>query len=510
MGRLTITQATDMIALAEEVASFIHLSPPSILATVQVDKQQYLFTLTGAPPQYILKIQTIVSTLGQMVAVHNSRYGAPQQITFLSEDFLTNNFPSETVTVTHSALALYNLLNEVINNETFLAKTLLIDDQDKPFQYGNWARGGLEYLLDIFPKIKPSHCLPLTRLQLLIVPKSVNIILGLKDLIIRNCLTQLKTLELPYSSRYQPHTHKEWLCLIDKEILQLSEVYYRGLGKDSNNRFQFLEHLRLTLWLELHSLDVIRACYSQLHTLAIDCVMPMAKEEDQLNYEISESIEAIDDKKTIQPLLIYTDNAGPLEISRKALLGLDRIIEEYKDNQLECLEIYYWYPDNPSPSFACEKLQLYIANEWLPKLNSIVMRPAIDQPLLDGLLIDEEMVMDSSALLLTLITKQTPIKTLQLLLPEKAGYQAWLTYMTEGGFPQLTHLSYRLPDQLKGEEKGEYHRRIERALTDIRDTVRSNSQFEACILEGDIPSQLAYLVRQIDTLLLTRRSHILG
>jgi hypothetical protein len=500
MGRLMITQVTDMIALAEEVASSAHVTPPSLLVTVQVDKQRYLFTVTGAP-RTILVSQTLIFTLNQILAAQSSAYGIPQHITFLNEDFLTKNFVPKTVTATHSAAALYNLLTAVIAEQTPGITSLLIDDQAKSFQYGNWRSGHLEYLPEVFSQLTPLHCAEWRALQLSITPNSLNIIMGFKDLIMRDCLTQLTTLYLPYSARCQPHSDEQWLSLMTKEVLQLSDVYYRGLRSDS--KLNLLTHVRLTLWLGINNFEVIQLAYPQLHTLTLDCVMPLEKEA-QLTYQLSELDEAIEDKVLLQDLIIYADNAAPLEMAKQALLELDRIVEEQPDNQLECLEIYYWYPEYAYPVFACDKLQLYIANAWLPKLNSIIMRPAVDQPLSTRQLIDEDTAMDASALLFVVVTRQPPIETLQLLLPEKTGYQDWLTHIAEGDFPQLTHLSYRVPDQLITEIEIDYYRRLEHALITIRNVVRHHVKLKSCLIEGDIPPQFTDLVQQIDRLLLSR------
>jgi hypothetical protein len=512
MGRLVITQVKDIKALAGETASPLQQELPSVLAEVQVGSHQFLFTIAGAPSQYIVTIPTIASTLGELVAGQNAQYREPQQITFLTEKFFTDNLPAETVTAIHSASALCELLERVINDETLLIKALLIDDQAKPFQYGNWVNGGLERLLNIYPQIKPSNFSHLAKFRLLIVPNSVNIIVGVKELIMSDGLMQLTTFDLSYSCRSQASSPEQWLALSRNEIFHLSEIYETGFkrtGDISDDKFKSLRHLRLPAWIELNwkpALKAIGAYYSQLNTLAIDAVIPIAKEETQLSYEVSELNEIVDEESNIQFFNIYIENAEPLENSRKALRGLDKIVEEYKDNQLECLEIYYWYPDSLYPVFACEKLQLYIASEWLPKLNSIIMRPALDQPLLSKQLLDEKTAMDTSGLLFILITRETAIKTLQLLLPEKTGYQAWLTHMAKGGFPHLTHLSYRVPDQLIEENQADYHDRVRRALIDIRRAVRKNPHIEVCMLEGRIPSQFENIVQKIDHKLFKRRS----
>jgi hypothetical protein len=513
--RLTITAVEDkVVPITTKEVSPEHPSSHVVSATVQIDNQQYLFAITGVPFQHIATISTIVPTLEKLVAIQSNQYALPQYITFSVEKFTF--LP---ITTTGSARALYNLLADVIAKGSSKIEALLISDQIKPYQYGYWTKGGLEYLIDIFPQIQPMHFPYLTKLQVIIVPNSENVLSGLNHIIKKECLPHLKTFELHYSSKCQPRIDSNgWVCSDNiREISQLRELYVSGLGKGSltftHKKFTELEHLRLILWTErttFSGLDTLSRLYRNLKTLVIDSVMPTAK-IDELDQAISETML---DKQNSHPSAHNTAHTYYTSTYLQALiapededlLSVDIILKSQAEiSQLEYLEIYHWIPGNNCPIFAHEKLQLYIANDWLPNLRGIIMRPAIDQPFLNEQLINPDTGMDTSGLLAILIEKQILITTLQLLMPEKTGYQAWLAYMAEGGFPQLTHLSYRLPDQLSSETEGMYYSRVKQSLFTLYKVVE-NIQLEVCTLEGNIPAQFEFIVHSIEERLVNRQA----
>jgi hypothetical protein len=501
MGQLTITAVKDnVVPTINKTASSELQSLPTVSAVVQVYHQKYLFTLSGALPQHLDIIPSIALSLEKIVAAQVNQYAAPQHMTFSGKGLV-----STPVALTGSARALYNLLAEVLENQTSNIETLLINDQIKSYQAGYWINGGLEYLKDMFPKIQVIHLPHLMTLQVFVVPHSTNILLGLADLLKRGCLNQLKTLELPYSAKYQSENNASEMGVNDIEtMLGLQAVYHAGFKNDKN--FTALTQLRLTLWTELTTscgLDTLSRLYARLKTLTIDAVMPNAKREDKLPQTVENGI--------VNYLSYY---GGAAEVEKfilpknDGLSALDALIQEQAEHsQLESLEIYHWHPGQPYPVFAHEKLQLYLANGWLPNLSSIKMRAAVDRPFLEAEQINPETAADTSGLLTTLIEKQTPIIQLQLLMPEKEGYQAWLNHLAAGGFPKLSHLSYRLPDRWLEEAEEAQHSRIGQALHAIHTAILEHRipQLEACIIEGVIPSQLEYMVQQIDNLLLTRR-----
>jgi hypothetical protein len=515
MGHLTITALKDNAATHKVAAE--QRSLPPVSAAVQINTQTYLFAIAGARPQHI-DIPTIALRLEEIVAMQASLYALPQQMMFSGEGL---TFPP--LIATGSALALYNFFKQVLENKTSNIGILIINDQVKPYQAGYWVNGGLEFLKDIFPQLQAMHLPHLIKLHTLVVPNSSNITFGLADVLKRGGFNGLTTLELPYSAKLQPYINdKGWICLHNvylnkdgeaEDILGLKALYCKGFKNDKN--FTKLKHLRLTLWTEqvtVEGLATLSRLYSRLKTLAIDSVMPTAKQENKRNDKIDQSVEATYSSSIINYIQSYWENTPEVKTliipEGDDLLALDSIIKDNAhNNKLENLEIYHWHPGHHYPVFAHEKLQEYLAHDWLPKLNSITMRPAVDRPFLDKELINPVTAMDTAGLLATLIEKQTPITTLQLLMPEKTGYQTWLTQMAAGGFPLLTHLSYRLPDQWIDESEESYHDRIGQALHTIHTAILEGqvSALEACIIEGTPPSRLEYMVPQIDNIISTRR-----
>jgi hypothetical protein len=493
-----------------------------------------MFRISGAPIAAIPDIPTILPGLDslmktQWIAWRPGYSSIPRMITFTD----TEQTPQPRYAVTGSARALDNLFNDVIKQNTSDIHTLIINNKDRFYHYDplfsfslffSSMQGGLERLPDTFSKIEPNHFPLLTVLQILLAQHGDNIISGVAHLIYKNCLLPLQRLDIQYPATCRPIKDKDGTLQLrpsptitdgfDRDLKALTHLY--TVLNVRQERLPALKYLRLALWTKKpnkRGLIAINTLYPRLNTLIIDFVMPTAKVRDAwVNYTRGinsdtfsfSQAQLISDPSKIRP----TKKGKEKETAEKQPVpSLEEILQtQAKDSQLTCLELYHWIEDNKYPVFACTELTHYIASDWLPKLQHIIIQAGSDNPFPECLSINSETAMDTTGLLAIVLEKALPIDQLKLLMPEKTGYLAWLTHMATGSFPHLTQLHYRLPDLWSKEAPANHLNRVAQALETIYDAVLNGylPNLAIFIVEGNIPTQLIERINAIDQAIFTQ------
>jgi hypothetical protein len=514
MGRLTVTPLTNTSSLACKGTVDNQHSDSTVYAEIKINAQVYQYQISGVPfsclgglPALVGHLEYILETQRYKPEQHtDDDYGVPRQLTLSAA-----GQPSQPQVITSSARALYNLLKNASGNNKSVIKALVINDKAQFYmqQRASWFTwfnsGALELLPKAFASIKPIHFSALTTLQLYITLDSATIILGVADLLQRNCLPNLKILDLQLSAwcRPAPHRKEGWLYTDEVEKAAVDFLYSKGLN---NAPMPPLEHLHLPFWCARGTqlgLDALRRFYPQLKTLTVDMIIPTAVPKGvRLNWSNSYSGSTTVPNGYGYTTSTYTINSAeystelripePEEIADDPSL-LTLLEEMQKISQLECLEVYDWpIKENIVPEYAI--LATAIANGWLPKLNTIALRFNIVER--SGYLlettIDPKTITDVSSLLEAVIDARVPLKKLFLIMPEKHGYQSWLDEMANGSFPELEQFHYRLPDRWLGEKDSAYHARVEKALDTLYRAVKKGQlpELKTFIVEGNHAIQM--------------------
>src|SRR5690606_17045157 len=122
-------------------------------------------------------------------------YGTPRQLTFF-----TPGQPPQSENLLSSARALNDFLEHIAKNKKPSdIKTLALNNKAQFYRKDRGVRfssGALEWLSSTFSKMRPIHFSALTTLQLYMSTNSAPVIHGVKDLLGRQCLPQLQTLDL--------------------------------------------------------------------------------------------------------------------------------------------------------------------------------------------------------------------------------------------------------------------------------------------------------------------------
>jgi hypothetical protein len=510
MGRLTVTPLTNTSSVACK-STVDNQSPDStVYAEIKINAQVYKYQISGIPSSCLRDLPALVGHLEYILETQRYKprqhtdddYGVPRQLTFSAPGQF-----SHSQVITSSARALYDVLNGVAkNNRPADINNLLIDDKAQFFRYRRacwftwFTSGALELLPETFASIKPIHFSALTTLQLYVTLNSATIVLGVADLLQRNCLPQLKTLDLKLSAwcRPAPHRKEGWLYTDEVEKAAVDFLYLKGLN---NASMPPLEHLHLPFWCARGTqlgLDALRRFYPQLKTLTVDMIIPTAvPKEVRLNWSNSYSGSTTVPNGYGYTTSTYTINSAeystelripePEEVADDPSL-LTLLEEMQKISQLECLEIYDWpVKKNIVPEYTI--LATAIANGWLPKLNTIALRfniVARSDYLLETT-IDLKTATDVSSLLAAVIETRVPLKKLFLIMPEKHGYQGWLDEMVNGSFPELEQFHYRLPDRWLGEKDSAYYTRVEKALDTLYRAIKKGQlpELRTFVVEGN-------------------------
>jgi hypothetical protein len=513
MGSLIVTPLTNTSSVVCKGTVDNQPSDSTVYAEIKINAQVYRYQISGVPfsclgdmPALVAHLQYILETQRYKPEQHtDDDYGVPRQLTFSA----AGKAPQSQVIVS-SARALYNFLVNAIKHKESKIKELVINQKAQFYSENQsiWLpwffNGALEMLPKTFAKIKPIHLPALTTLQLYMAHDSARIILGITDLLRRNCLPNLKTLDLQFAGLCRPGIHKEgWIHTNDVERIALYNLY-KSLANAST--LPSLEHFHLPLWCAYGTelgLATLRRFYSGLKTLTVDMIIPTAVSEGmRLNWSSS-----FTGSSTVPNGYGYTTNI--YTIDRESYSAEFRIpepeemasqfsfldfLEEMRNvSQLECLEIYDW-PIRKSIVAECSILEIAIAKGWLPKLNTIALRFNLVERhnyLLETT-INPKTEMDVSSLLKAVIDTKVPLKKLFLIMPEKNGYQGWLDEMKTGNFPELEQFHYRLPDRWLGESDPAYHARVEKALDTLYTAIRKGQlpKLKAFIVEGNHAVQM--------------------
>jgi hypothetical protein len=510
MGRLTVTPLTNTSSLACKGTVDNQPSDSTVYAEIKINAQVYKYQISGVPFSCLRNLPALVGHLEHHLKiqrpfktrVRDDDYEVPRQLTLSAA-----GQPSQAQVITSSARALCDVLNGIAkNNKPADIQTLIINDKAQFFRYrrAHWftwfTSGALELLPKAFANIKPIHFSALTILQLYLTDTSATVILGVADLLHRNCLPQLKTLDLQLSGWCRASRHRTggWIYTNDFEKPAVDYLLHKGLIDASTPP---LEHLHLPFWCARGTelgLTALRRFYPGLKTLAIDMIVPTAvPKEVRLNWSNSYTGSTTVPNGYGYTTSTYTINNAeystelripePEEVADNPSL-LTLLEEMQKVSQLECLEVYDWpVNENFVPEYAT--LTTAIANGWLPKLNTIALRFNIiagHEYLLETT-IDPKTATDVSSLLEAVIEARVPLKKLFLIMPEKQGYQNWLDEMSNGSFPELEQFHYRLPDRWLGEKDSAYHARVEKALDTLYRAVKKGQlpELKAFIVEGN-------------------------
>jgi hypothetical protein len=510
MGRLTVTPLTNTSSLACKGTVDNQPSNSTIYAEIKINAQVYNYQISGIPfsclgnlPALVGHLEYILETQRYKPRQHtDDNYEVPRQLTFSAP-----GQSSQSHMITGSARALHDLLNSVAkNNKPADINTLVINDKTQYFLYhrASWftwfTSGALELLPKAFARIKPIHFSALTTLQLYLTRNSAPVILGVADLLHRNCVPQLTTLDLQVAGwcRATIHGKGGWIYTNDFEKPAVDYLLHKGLIDASTPP---LEHLHLPFWCARGTelgLTALRRFYPGLKTLTVDMIVPTAvPKEVRLNWSNSFTGSTTVPNGYGYTTSTYTINNAeystelripePEEVADQPSL-LTVLEEMQKVSQLECLEVYDWpIKENIVPEYAI--LATAIANGWLPKLNTIALRFNIitRHTYLLETTIDPKTATDVSSLLEAVIESRMPLKKLFLIMPEKQGYQGWIDEMANGSFPGLEQFHYRLPDRWLGEKDSAYHARVETALDTLHRAVKKGQlpELKNFIVEGN-------------------------
>jgi hypothetical protein len=511
MGRLTVTPLTNTSSLAcESAVNYPPADQSTVYAEIKINAQVYKYQISGVPFPCVRDLPALVGRLEFILRTQRYKkdqyadtdYDTPRQLTFLAA-----GQSSQPQMIASSARALYNLLNNIArNNKPADIDTLIINDKAQFYMlqracWFTWFNSGaLEILPKAFANVKPIHFSALTILQVYITDNSATVTRGIADLLHRNCLPQLKTLDLQLSGycRATIHSKGGWIYTNDFEKPAVDYLLRKGLIDAPTPP---LEHLHLPFWCasgtEL-SLTALRRFYPGLKTLTVDMIVPAAvPKEVRLNWSNSFTGSTTVPNGYGYTTSTYTINNAeystelripePEEVADQPSL-LTLLEEMQKVSQLECLEVYDWpIKENIVPEYAI--LATAIANGWLPKLNTIALRFNIvaQQTYLLETTIDLKTATDVSSLLEAVIIAKVPLKKLFLIMPEKHGYQNWIDEMANGSFPELEQFHYRLPDRWLGEKDSAYHARVEKSLDTLYRAVKKGQlpELKTFIVEGN-------------------------
>jgi hypothetical protein len=552
MGRLSITPVTHpSTPVCQESADIQPSHSPSVYAEIKIsvpgyfttDTQIYRYEISGVPFSCLQDLPALVPYLEHILETQrygpeqhtDTNYDIPRQLTFSAA-----GHPSQCQVIASSARALYNLLEGVAKNKKPSdIETLVINDKAQfyPSVTGAYLffTSAIELLPKTFPKIKPIHFPALTTLQLYMADNTATVILGIANLLARQCLPQLKTLDLQFAAFCRAYIHKGgWLYTNDLERRSLYILCRDGLTNTPSSLP--LEHLHLPFWCadgtEL-GLAALRRLYPGLKTLTIDMIIPTAIAKGRrLNWASSPFTTSTTlpngyGYTTTTYTIQHTEHSMEFQIPESEEIAdtpsLLTLLEEMQTvSQLECLEIYEW-PPGKSIIADCSILQTAIANGWLPQLNSIAIRfnIAARYNYMLGTTIDPETEMDTSSLLEAVVNAKVPLKKLFLIMPEKNGYQGWLDAMIQGSFPDLEQFHYRLPDRWAEEKDPAYHARIETALNTLHAAVREGQlpKLRVFIVEGNhaiqmklnieappLPEHFMIMVQEIEDVVLAQKA----
>jgi hypothetical protein len=532
MGYLTVTSVTN--ASSPAGTGTIHTqpshAPSTVCAEITIHTTLYRYVLSGVPYRCLGDIPALVPYLQEMLREQRYKpeqhtdtdYGIARQLTFSAP-----GYSSHSEVIASSARALKNLLDEVVKNKSSGIKVLRVNDKAQTYIKGREARifkPALEALPKTFSKIQPQHFSALTILEIGIIYNSGPVIDGFTNLLERNGLRQLKTLDLQFAGNcFFVADEGGDIQTYGSERAALYKFYRNGLLDALST--PPLEHLHLPFWCAQGTelgLAILRKLYPGLKTLTIDMVIPTAVITTAPPKRSHPSKSSAKDTAASGESALYF---RALRIPKPEVIAeqptLLTLLEEMQEvSQLECLEIYDW-PVGKNFVAEYSLLQTAIENGWLPKLNSIAIRFNITaryQYLLETT-IDSKTATDVSSLLEVVVNAKVPVRKLQLIMPEKTGYQNWLEEMAKGSFPKLVQLHYRLPDRWLGEEYPDYYARVEKALETIHTAVQEGQlpQLEVFIVEGnqavqtrfaiqDPPPKLLAMVQDIEEAVLAQKT----
>jgi hypothetical protein len=520
MGRLTVNPLTNTSSVVCKGTVDNQPSDSTVYAEIKINAQVYWYQISGVPFSCLEELPALVAHLQSLLkiqrpfnsAIRDDNYDLARKLTFSSL-----GHSSQSQVIVSSARALYHFLRDAIKNKAFNVKTLVINDKAQFYQKDRnvwfpwFSSGALELLPETFSKIQPIHFPSLTALQLYMTNESANIILGIKDLLNRNCLSQLKTLDLQFGGICRPARHKDgWIHTNDSERPALYKLLDGVINAPT---LPAIEHLHLPFWCAKGTelgLAALRRVYPGLKTLTVDMVIPTAISRDVRLYSSSTHISSHTvpngfGYNTITSVIHNEQHSVEFQIPEPELLAgmptLLPLLEEMQGvSQLECLEVYDWpVKQNFVPEY--NNLATAITNGWLPKLNSIAIRFNIvsRHDYLLETTIDRQTAADSTSLLKAVIKAQVPLKNLHLIMPEKNGYQGWLDEMKNGSFPELEQFHYRLPDRWFGEQDPGYHTRVETALDTLYTAIQKGqlSKLRVFTVEG-IHSHAVQMKRNIE------------
>jgi hypothetical protein len=546
MGRLTITPVNNFPSLAckGSVDNQPTHAPSTVYAEIKIKSQIYRYMISGVPYGYIKDLPALAPYLEDLLEVQrpfnpntiaDNDYGIPRQLTFF-----TPGQPPQSEIRLSSARALDDFFGRVAKSKKPSdIKALAINDKAQYYREGRgglFFSGALESLQSTCLKIQPIHFQALTRLELYIAENSAKVIQGITNPLAKGCFPQLKTLDLELSSwcRATKHRKGDWIFTNDTERAALYSLYLNGLINAPTR--SALEHLHLPFWCAKGTelgLAVLQQLYANLKTLTVDMVIPTAVSKGaRLNWSSTFTTST-----TLPNGYGYTTNTYTIDTESHSVEfripepeevadqpTLLTLLEEMKDvSQLECLEVYDW-PIKKNIVAEYSILQTAIANGWLPKLNSIALRfktGSTHEYLLETT-IDRKTTTDTTNLVEAVIEAKVPLKKLQLIMPEKNGYQGWLEEMANGAFPELQQFHYRLPDRWFGEQDPAYHTRVEKALDTIHTAVRKGQlpKLKIFIVEGNqavkmklnkeapaLPKPIWTKVEEIEDLVQAQQAH---
>lgn len=442
-----------------------------LIACVVINKQRYLFNVRGILPEHI---PALLPGLERMITERRTI----ENLTLIADPRIYQ--PLEVVEV-DGAGALYELLEATSKGKKADINVLSIESTKNPYARGIIFKGALEALPGIFPQMQPEHFAALRELRLALARDSQNVLDGLRMVLSRGCLDNLKAFSIAHVAPFKISVLGD---LIDDSACALDNLY-RALNYAKLNQ---LEHLGLSFWCKDATESGIAALathYPKLKTLVIHRIDPAVRSESGMTRVITFIANLL-----ILPVTLLLGILGSL-ISAFRYASVEEVLQgKMQASKLEQIMIYDWPAYENKPVVAEEEIRTYIRKGFLPALNSIFIA-------------DRENITNSSIQKEILAQCQAAVTKLAVY-PWNEKYTVLLESLAGGKFPKLTHLYYRLPAKADEESETAYQDKVEGMLKLIRSAVlkRAVPKFEAFFLEGEIPARFADTVRELETALM--------
>ena len=497
-----------------------------VIAEFKIEGKAYKYAISGISLSDVPSIPMLYPCLSIIfkrdtyakIRDTDPNYALPRDFTFSAGTHTT-----EKITLASSFRALANLLGDVANRRVSGIQSLRIDDEAQSYKEtkGTWRKSGWELVPLVFPKIQPFHFQALTALQVQITRRSVVVINGINDLFARGCFPNLKSLKLPIDGAGAYWHEEGWLSFnAHREQRALQNLLESGLMRAN---LPFLEELRLPILLSYGlppALAFLRKVYPTLKKLEVDTMYPTAvykgvKVEWELQHHEQYYMSGPYQDKWVNHSYTEEHYATELEVLKETVgPTLVSVLKEMKDqSQLESIEIQAEGVNGINlDQTDYRAIVELILSDALPNLKNLSMGP---KSRYFGHYSDiTTEVNDTTELLAAVIAKNVHLKLehLGLTMPDQRGYQPWLDYMVEHGFPKMKSFHYMIPTKIKGEPREVHEQRLEKALQTILTAVRSGKLpalssvvFQglgdgvyAMLSESSVPPRLKSIISDID------------